>query len=52
MNRLLVFGIEFLILGVLANIVAHYLIEFIEHPGVDKVVSPRLVPQGGAERGI
>jgi hypothetical protein len=29
---LLIFGLEFLILGVLANVVAHYLIEAYEKP--------------------
>ncbi|MGO8944255.1 MAG: hypothetical protein ACLQJ7_11355 [Syntrophobacteraceae bacterium] len=30
MSKLWVFGLEFLILGVLANVVAHYLIEWYE----------------------
>lgn len=32
MSKLYIFGLEFLILGVLANIVAHYLIKRLEAP--------------------
>ncbi|MGO9370848.1 MAG: hypothetical protein ACLQBD_01970 [Syntrophobacteraceae bacterium] len=32
MTKLYVFGLEFLILGVLANIVAHYVIKRLEAP--------------------
>jgi hypothetical protein len=52
MSKLWVFGLEFLVLGVLANIVAHYLVRWAESDdNALAIVSGAKSPDGAILRG-